>query len=383
MSGYTPKRTNSNAEKSEAKASALQNKTRFSKVEKQQGVPAVQGGLLAASEVAPNETVDTEAAATVAKLRRRRRWPPIIGIIITLTIVSGAVTYYILSAQVQEREERRTAGYELLDEAIALIQESDQTVISIDTATVTEVTKVNLSERQVLLERVPTALETLASAEEKAREAVETFMSEEDKEFAQQVVDAVSNRTDMLESGEVIITKDIEAMNATLLFGQAWELIVNADTELRSVTELSKTGAYNQLIEAIQRNKAIITSLQSASQLLVQAQEMFDEADFSLITQYITLKEESVQLAIEADQAILDGDIETVNIKNTEFGLKDTAVVKAANMIPSEPITLITSAYETATAEAQALYRSARANAAEADETIREYVGVEMQTEVQ
>ncbi|MDR1357796.1 MAG: hypothetical protein LBJ48_00340 [Coriobacteriales bacterium] len=325
---------------------------------------------------------DGEADTALARIRKRR-WPVTIAILLVLIVGSGAITYVVLSSQALAREANRTAGYELLDEAIALIQESDQVVVSLDAATTTEVTENNLSEREVLLERVPTTQETLSLAEEKARSSVELMTSTDDKEFAQHVIDAAVNRQVLLTSGESIISKDIEAMNSALIFGQAWEVIVNADTELRATTQLSKTGSYNELQEAIERNSAVLARLQQALELLTQAQEAFDEVDYRVVTEYVTLKTESVRLAIEADQALFDGDIALVNTKNTEFSLKDAAVVNAASKIPSDPLTLITTAYEAATAENYALYDSARANAAEADGYIREYVGVETQTGVQ
>ena len=315
--------------------------------------------------------------------RKRRRWPVTIAIILTVIIVGGATTYFVLSSQALEREARRTEGYALLDEAIALIQESDQVIISLDLAVTTEVTEANIAERGMLLERVPTALDTLDIANEKARAAVELLTAPDDLEFAEQVIQAVTNRKDMLTSGEVIITKDIEAMESALIFGRAWELIINADTELRATTQLSLNNVFNELYEAIDRNNAIINSLEHASELLTQAQEAFKEADFATISQYVTLKKESVQLAIEADQFILEGNFDAYSAKNIEFGLKDAAVVEAASRLPFEPLTLITDAYDVATAEFRAQYFSARANAAEADALIREYVGVETQTEVQ
>lgn len=329
------------------------------------------------------EGIPEEASSTALAKINKRRWPVIIAIIITMIVIAGATTYYVLSSQALQRESQRTAGYETIDEAIALIQESDQVVVALDSATVTEVTEDNLSERKVLLERVPTTLETLEAAEQEARSALDQMTSEEDKEFVEHVIDAAVNRKDMLTSGEEIIKKDIEAMNAALIFGQAWELIINADTELRETTELSRTGNYYDLNEAIERNWAVVANLDQAAALITQAKETFPDADFAVVSEYLSLKYESVHLAIEADQAVIDGDIEAVNTKNAEFSLKDGAVVEAANRIPINPLSLITDAYESSTKEQRALYDSARANAADADGYIREYVGVETQTGVQ
>ncbi|MCL2807753.1 MAG: hypothetical protein FWD27_06315 [Coriobacteriia bacterium] len=330
------------------------------------------------AQTQPQAAEDPEIAAI-----RKRRWPITIAIILVAIVAGGAIAFYVLSSQALERETNRTAGYVHLDEAIALIQESDQVVVSLDTMVAAEVTQDSIPERKILLERVSGTLETLKTAQEEALLALALMSAQDDRELAQHVIDAAINRQDMLTSGEIIVTKDIEAMNSALFFGQAWETIVNADTELRATTELSRTGGYYQLHEAIERNQAILENLNNASALLIEAEEAFLEADYSTMRTYLTLKVESIQMALEADQAVLDGDLELVNAKNEEFALKDAEVVTAAALIPPEPLSLILDAYDETTKEARALYDSARANAVEADRFIREYVGVETQTGVQ
>ena len=314
---------------------------------------------------------------------RKRRWPRYIALLLAMIIIGGIVAYLVLSSQATTREENRTVGYELLDAAIALIQESDQVVVALDGATTAEVTQDNLTERKVLLQRVPTTMDALNSAEEDAQAALELFSSDDDKELAQHVINAAANRRDMLTSGAIIITKDIAAMNSALYFGQAWEIIVNADAELRATAELSRTGGYNELQEAIARNNAVLASLAQASELLVEAKDAFLEVDYSSVTDYIALRTESIQLSIAIDQAMLDTNLELVTEKSAEFELKDAAVVHAAGQIPPEPLSLIFTAYDAAIEEARIMYNEARANAVEADKFIREYVGVETQTAVQ
>lgn len=326
-----------------------------------------------------SEVKDAEALEKI----QRRRWPVVIAIILAVIVISGAVTYYVLSSQAHEREASRQAGYDALDEAIALIQESDQVVVAIDEATVAEVTEADIADRQALIDRLPTTLETLNTAEEFARSAVDLMNTDEDRAFAQHVIDSAVNRKDLLQSGRAIITQDIAAMKATLIFGSAWELIIKSDTELRATTELSRSSNIASLQEAIERNQVILSDLDMALSLLTQAKEAFNEADFSTVEAYIARKRESVVLAIEADQAVLNGDIGTVNTKNTEFSLKDAEVVEAANAIPANPLVLITDAYEKSTEADRKVYESSRANAADADGYIREYVGVETQTAVQ
>lgn len=386
MSGYTPRHSRSRTEPAEndlLAAPPLSEVGLVTQSERGQSEQTAAFGFEPPPVVLVGEEISGSAGDPTHIKNRRRRWPVMIALLLVLILAGGVITYFVLSSQAHERETNRARGYALLDEAIALIQESDQVVVSFDEAIAEEVTAENLSERGILLDRTPTTLNTLDVAEEKALAAMGYFISDDDRTLAQHVIDAADNRRDMLSSGAEIISKDIEAMKSVQLFGQCLEIILGADTELRATNALSASGGYSELQEAITRNNAVLTNLARASELLTQAQDAFAEVDYSTVVTYVSLKTESVQLAIQADQAILDGDLEAVNTSNAVFKEKDAAVVDAASKIPSDPFSLITGAYDASTAEARALYSSARANAATADGFIREYTGVETQTEVQ
>jgi hypothetical protein len=339
--------------------------------------------VLAFPPITPTPPYDPENDLTLVKIRRRR-WPITIAVILAIIVIAGLVTYYVLYNQALEREANRSAAYELLDEAIALIQESDPEVISIDAAIKkSEVVAEDLPQRQVLIDRVPATLVTLDSAVDKATLAVGLLSSSDDKALAQHVMDAANNRQTMLNSGELLTKADIEAMNCAMLFGQAYDLIVTADSDMRANASLSGNGNYNDALEAVEANKAVLEKLAQAADLMIQAQDAFKEVDLSVINIYLELKATSVQIAIESDQALVDADIETALAKDQAFKDKDSEAVAAAANIPPEPLQLITSSYDKLTAEARQTYDSARANAADADVFIREYVGVETKTAVQ
>ena len=194
---------------------------------------------------------------------------------------------------------------------------------------------------------------------------------------------AASNRLDMLSSGAVLLSTDIKAMNCTLLFSQAWDLLVQADADMRSAAELSKSGGYRDVNDAVAINEAVLQRLDQAADLLAQAQEAFAEVDFTAINTYLTLKKESAALAISSDQALLAADLDSVYAQNAAFVQKDVEVVAAAAKIPAAPFTLISLAYEAATSAEKQRFDSARANVTDADAHIREYLGVETQTKVQ
>jgi hypothetical protein len=282
-----------------------------------------------------------------------------------------------------EREANRAQGYVILDQAIALIQESDPEVIGIDAAVKSEVTQADLPQRQVLLDKIPTTQPTLENAAQNATKALDLFSSANDKALAQRVIDAANNRIEMLRAGRVIIEADIKAMNSAVSFGQAWDIIIAADADMRAAAELSRSGSYYDALQAIEANKAVFDKLNQATDLITQAKNAFFTADFGTVMTYLTLKKQSLQLAIESDEALVDADLATAQRKNQEFAETDALVVAEAAKIPSEPLSLITTAYDKVTAQMRELFGSARANATDADVFIREYVGVETQTAVQ
>ena len=390
MSGYVPKHSRSNATPSDTKPkpkeevankASLADDSFFNEIlDADKAVR--EHPELANPSISKSVMPSVHADPSVVTIRKRR-WPVTAMLVFVIVLLGGLATYYVLTTQATERSENRAAAYALLDEAIALIDESNQVVNPLVGVLGSDISEAYPLEHQALLNNVSTALDSLTTAEEKAREAESLLSLEEDKTFAQHVIDAATNRRDMLTSGSSLVETSIQAAHASASFGQAWDLIINADAELRATTVLSAGGEQEQLVQAIERNNAILPNLQLATERIADAQAAFNEADFSAVTTYIALKTESVYLALEADQAKLEGNTELVATKNIEFALKDAAVVDAATKIPFNPFDIITLAKTVATTEQRALFDTARANIATADEVIQEYAGVETQTAVQ
>jgi hypothetical protein len=152
---------------------------------------------------------------------------------------------------------------------------------------------------------------------------------------------------------------------------------------MRDAADLSSSGNYYDVLDAVEANQAVLAELEQASLMLDQAKQQFADVEFRTINEYLALKKEAVQLALESDQALVDADLETATNKNLEYGAKDTEAVTAASRIPPDPFTIITATYGIVTGSASQQYASARANAADSDIFIREYVGVDTQTAVQ
>jgi hypothetical protein len=313
---------------------------------------------------------------------KRHIWPLFITAMVIFIMFTGGLTYFNRTLQAQQVEDR--AAYEqeandLLHESIALIQEADLVVVPLDRATGSKVTEEGIPQLEALLDQRESTLGTLDSAIEKAMRAKELFVNEDFKELAQHARDAASYRKDLLGKSCQLTTYDIAAMRGALALGRAWDLIVEADTNMRDAAEAGQRGTASAVRNSRDYNQEAVDRLAQANDLLTEATTAFSEADLSLISNYVVAKKASAELALASDEAYLDGDYTVANTKNDEFYAKDAEVVALAAAIPADPLSLIVSAYDRLTAQLHEDYRLLHSRAADADVYLRDYLGVAIQ----
>jgi hypothetical protein len=297
---------------------------------------------------------------------------------VALILVGGTTAYFLITTAAAQQESDREEGYRNLDDAIALVQEADAVVVALDQAIDSQVTEENLAQLQALLDQSRTIEETLTNASQHADQALQFFSQTGDQALAQHVIDAADYRSDMLNYGRMIVQNDISAMQGALLLADAWYLITSADYNMRHAVEVVGGANASKIQEAVDSNKAAAEELAQAQMKIQEAQGVFDQADFSSIANFLVVKREAALLAIESDEALLAKDVTLATQKNDEYTSKDAEVVQAAQKIPSDPMSLITDAYDAATKDIIASYQLARGKAADSDGFVREYTGVDV-----
>jgi hypothetical protein len=337
-------------------------------------------------EPAPSlDETEDEAAFSPAVDEEPRRWPVwqlVVTACIVFIVTTGALTFFLRHTMAQQAAEQaaiKAEGDAYLNEAISLIQEADVVVIALDTASKNQVTEEALPQLEVLLDQCPSTQTTLDGAIDKAQLAQDTYTTDEDHQLAQHAIDAAEARKDMLNLSSRLTSYDIAAMQCAVEFSQAWDLLVAADGDMRSAVEIADDGGREAVSEAVGYNQAALDKLMQAEDALGRAGALFAEADFTSVIDYLTAKKASVELAIASDEAVLNDDIAEARRLNDEFVVKDTEVVELAQQIPTEPMSLIVSTYDTATGPLRTSYQEARDRAADADAFLRVYVGVDVQ----
>jgi hypothetical protein len=316
--------------------------------------------------------------------RHHHIWPLIICAAVVFILATGAFTYgtrAFMASQVEKRTTIQQEANGYLDESITLIQEADSVIVELDRASEKQITEEDVPRLEALIDQVDDTQATLDRAIERATQAQEIFFEPEDQELAGHAREAAEYRKQMLELSARLIGYDISAMKAALAVEYAWTLIVEADANMRSAVEVTLWGGSYSVPESRDYNQEAVNKLVLAGESLAAAKETFPQADLTTLDTYLSVKKESAELALASDEAYLEADYETAYAKNDEFIAKDAEAVELASAIPSDPLSLILTAYEELTKQLREDYKVVRSQAADADAFLRDYLGVSVQQE--
>jgi len=328
------------------------------------------------------QKAEEEEAVAAAAAEKKPIWPLIIGFLIVFILATGGLTFFVRT--VQNRVEAEAAavtdeGDSYLDESIAYIQEADATIVSMNDVISLDLNDETLPDYETALTRVEQANSTLDSAKEKAQLAYDTYATEEERSLAQAAIDSAIYKKQLLEYGTTLINYDLQAWRCQTHFDTAAALISSADSDMIEANDYAIAGDDYSMTLAIDCNNAALDKLVMAEEEMKLAAESFPGVDTTALSDFIAKRKESVSLAIESDQAILDDDYDTANAKTEEFNAKEAEAFELYSLFASDYRKPIRDAYDTATAEALVDYHEAWANAADRDAVLRQYTGMEVQ----
>jgi hypothetical protein len=347
------------------------------------------GSAPSASEAAFSPAIEEEDRIVEPQILglppKRPVWPLVISAIVVLILLTGGITFYnktTLANQAAEVAAIQDKGDLLLDESIALIQEADSVIVALDKATEDQVTEADIPKLEALLDQLESTQHSLVTAGEKSEQAKAIYVDEERQGLAQHAQDAAEYRKQMLDLSNRLVGYDIAAFKSAQLIDQAWTLIVEADADMRSAVEAVAVGGGDAVGDSRDYNQSAVDKLGQAGEKLASATEIFSELNLQVLTDYLVVKKESAQLALDSDQAYLDGYYYDANTLNDEFYAKDAEAVELAANIPSNPLSLVVSTYDEAVTQLREEYAGVRSKAADADAFLRAYLGVDIQVDV-
>ncbi len=315
---------------------------------------------------------DILSPETVARLSRRRKGRRIL----IACVLAGALVLLGVGVYLYQRN---LSGHAALDQSLDLVQEADITVVALDQSIDANVTADTVDSLTGLVAQRDDATSKLDQARDLAAQAQGSLVRSSERDIASEALMGIDARVDMLTGGTQILQDGIDAYQAAALFSQAWDLIIDANSNIRSsVSDASSSTSATQAAAAESARATATTAaddLTKAKGLIDQAQSTYQAADFSALLAYVSAKQGAVTAQLAVDDALAQGDATSLASAVDAYNAADAAAVQAATALPSDPTTIVTDAYASQVDSLHTDYLSARERAAASDVYIRDYLG--------
>lgn len=305
------------------------------------------------------------------KVRRRRRKIAVI-LASSLALATGlsiAGVYLYNDYTYQKSVTNR------LNEAISLIDESDETLFSLDEV-VHDPFNQNLGDKRATVKaNLSDVDEKLKEADEKARSAAAELKDPKAKDAAAQAVDTITARKSLVETGGELIDLSQGALDQSKEISNIWDKLLDADTVAREASSLVKDTTQENIQASKDKTNQAITQFGSVADSLAAYQVKYPQLDYSVLQNYVAKRMESLQYAVASDDALLTRDKAAATAQNDAYTKSDEEAVRIAQQLPEDPVTVVQDSYVSRTKLLQQDYDSARNQAGSNDEKLRDYLG--------
>ncbi len=276
-----------------------------------------------------------------------------------------------------------------IDSAIDRLRDSDAVIVPLDTAIAAEIDSGTASESlsNLMLQSSSTAT-MLTDAETYANEAARSsdLLSAEENDAVGAVKNSVSARRSMLEVGRMLLSADTESAAALDSLNQAYNCIASANSHIQA--GLDQYYAYREALNndwdtsgfdlwgIVQQDNDAISDLAMAQNWVASARESFPEADLTVLDNYLNTRINQVNILVQIDTCIANGDIEGADSFGQAYTDADAASQQAASQVPATAAELLVNSWATTTAAQRDAYDAARTKCVEADAILNAYLGI-------
>ncbi len=276
-----------------------------------------------------------------------------------------------------------------IDEAINILRTTDDVIVPLDSAIAADISSgVASGSLSNLMLQSTTTSNNLTSAEQLATSAsgARDLLSDDEGEALDAVTASIAARRSMLEVGRQLLSADTSIGAALDNLEAAYNSINEANTNVQSARDTynaysealaagGDTSAYS-LQAVVDADNAAVNAVTAAQNSVAAAKEAFPSVDLSALDNYLAARLNHVNLLLQFDTAMLNGDPDGANALLDQINQADAAQQEAATLVPATAAELLTGAYATATADQREAYDSARDACVAADEVLNGYLGI-------
>jgi hypothetical protein len=266
--------------------------------------------------------------------------------------------------------EGRLDAAKKLDRAMALLAQTDDTIVAVDEIVRANVSSETASQARAAGSRIDSTRTQLEEAASLSMAGIDR-LTDDEQEQAHLVEAAAKARLEMLDTAPAVLSATEKAAAAAALVDQAWAKTLAADRLAKQ-----SVADYNKLKRADVKNASAANDgaqagFVAARDLFSQAASAFPEADLGVFVTYVDDRIALVAISKKADAAWLSGSVSQANKLIASYNKRDTAVAEAAKQLPESPASAVAEAYKALADAPSSAYYKARQKAAEADNALR------------
>lgn len=276
-----------------------------------------------------------------------------------------------------------------IDDAIGRLRDSDGVIVPLDAAIAAEISSgVASSQLSNLMLQSASTSTALSDAEQFANDAARSsnLLSAEENDAVAAVKSSVAARRSMLEIGRMLLSTDTSVNDALNALAMAYGSIADSNTRIQASAD--QFAAYNAAVEngedtsgydlwaIVQIDSDALADLTTAQDWVNSAREAFDGVDLTVLDNYLAARINQVNLLIQVDTCIANGDTEGAANLSGPYAEADANAQNAAAQVPATAAELLVGSYANATASQRDAYDAARAKCVEADAVLNAYLGI-------
>lgn len=307
----------------------------------------------------------------VAQRKQRRRASRLLNI--TAVLVVLGVLIVAGTRALDGFLERQQSNQLALRDAIALLEQTDAAVVSLDEAIAAPANSDQHSYDQVLAD-LAAATSLLDRATNSAELVIKAQESEQLVEVASQVKESALARKDLAEKGRTVLVQGSAAKTASDLLEQAWQTTLDADAVAKEAAALLEGESARNATQSSELSTQAMNGFQEALTLLRQARQAYPRADLSAFENYLELRSAAQQNALASNAAILEQDRATAQANSAAYNASEEEAATLAAQLPENPAQPVIDRYNQLGGAADAAYQDARTRVARADAGVRDYL---------
>lgn len=243
-------------------------------------------------------------------------------------------------------------GRARLAEAISSVEESYESIRMLEETVSTASAPLSQLDSETLnasVEEIDDALTATRSRLESDRTRLEgmydALENNGDREACNEAIAVANASVNMIDAGRKILSETAQASNAHALSEGGWQAMLDGDASARDAAKLVEETSVESVEESARLSEAAMGKFNESQQSLNATEAAYD-VDLTPFKEYLNVRIEAQQRALESDRAYLDRNKEAASSANDAYNQLDAQAAEMAKAFAGDPTQAVEAAFE-------------------------------------